>query len=71
MIGIEYVEISQASKNRSIYNMNIASIHDDLEPTMQTCASPGLYYPANTPSEIEAAFDEVLSRLGGQLRLTQ
>ncbi len=47
----------------------VAPVLSQLGPAMQACASPGYYFPADSQSDIHAAFRNLVSRLVSQLRV--
>jgi hypothetical protein len=44
---------------------------DELGPALRQCASPDFFFSANTPAEIEEAFEHLSMRIVDTLRLTR
>ena len=51
------------------YEYWVAPHFHQLGPALQACASPGMFYSADTPSQIQEAFAELAVRIRGALRL--
>jgi len=51
------------------YEHWVAPRFNDLGPALQACASPGMFYSADTPQQIQEAFAELAVRIRGALRL--
>lgn len=52
------------------YEYWVAPHINNLGPALQACASPGMFYSADSPTEIQQAFAELAIRIRGALRLT-
>ena len=52
------------------YEHWVAPHINNLGPALQACASPGMFYSADTPSQIQEAFADLAVRIRGALRLT-
>jgi hypothetical protein len=51
------------------YEYWVAPRFNQLGPALQACASPGMFYSADTPQQIQDAFAELAVRIRGALRL--
>lgn len=51
------------------YEHWVAPHFNALGPALKACASPGMFYSADTPGEIQKAFAELAVRIRGALRL--
>jgi len=51
------------------YEHWVAPHFNNLGPALQACASPGMFYSADTPAQIQEAFAELAVRIRGALRL--
>jgi ABC-type transporter Mla MlaB component len=51
------------------YEHWVAPHFHQLGPALQACASPGMFYSADTPAQIQEAFAELAVRIRGALRL--
>lgn len=47
----------------------VAPVYNQLGPALEACASPGMFFAADTPEQIQDAFGELAIRIRGALRL--
>jgi hypothetical protein len=55
----------------SWYNTYIAPIQSNIGPTLQSCASPGLYYEVSTGGDISAALSSLFQTAVATAHLSQ
>ncbi|MFN9545031.1 MAG: TadE/TadG family type IV pilus assembly protein [Alphaproteobacteria bacterium] len=65
VIQLRYVEL----KGNSAFETYVRPHFTKLGPALQACASPGMFYSADSPEEIQAAFAALAVRIRGALRL--
>jgi len=53
------------------YNTYIAPFQSQIDPTLQTCVSPGLYFEVKTDQDISAAMQALFQKAVATARLTQ
>lgn len=69
-IAVLYTEYLPLPTN-SWYNSYIAPIQSNIAPTMQACASPGLYFEVTTGGDISSAMTALFQQAVVTARLTQ
>ncbi|MFN9358157.1 MAG: vWA domain-containing protein, partial [Alphaproteobacteria bacterium] len=65
VIQLRYVEL----KGNSAFETYVRPHFTKLGPALQACASPGMFYSADSPEQIQNAFAELAVRIRGALRL--
>lgn len=51
------------------FDYYVAPVYNQIGPALEACASPGMFYAADTPEQIRDAFGELAIRIRGALRL--
>jgi Flp pilus assembly protein TadG len=69
-IAVLYTEYLPLPTN-AWYNTYIAPIQSNIAPTMQSCASPGLYFEVTTGGDISSAMAALFQQAVATARLTQ
>jgi len=65
VIQLRYVEL----KGDSAFEHYVRPHFTKLGPALEKCASPGMFYSADSPEQIQKAFAELAVRIRGALRL--
>lgn len=65
VIQLRYVEL----KGDGAFETYVRPHFTKLGPALEKCASPGMFYSADTPDQIKKAFAELAVRIRGALRL--
>jgi Flp pilus assembly protein TadG len=69
-IAVLYTEYLPLPTN-AWYNTYVAPIQSNIAPTMQACASPGLYFEVTTGGDISSAMTALFQQAVATARLTQ
>ena len=65
VIQLRYVDLT----GDAAFNTYVKPYFTQLGPALEKCASPGMFYSADTPDQIKTAFAELAVRIRGALRL--
>jgi Flp pilus assembly protein TadG len=65
VIQLRYVSL----EGDAAFNRYVKPVFNQLKPALEKCASPGMFYSADSPEEIQAAFAALAVRIRGALRL--
>jgi hypothetical protein len=65
VIQLRYVDLT----GDAAFNTYVKPHFTKLGPALEKCASPGMFYSADSPEQIQKAFAELAVRIRGALRL--